>query len=391
VDEAIVPPVSLLWAFCNRNMSEDYSLQQLVADVSKANDGIANSLLKLLRDCVTILADARWCGQHGIGRFATEVLVRLGDYASVPRTLPLLHPLEPFWLSHVIGRFKPSIYFSPGFNPPAHSDCPLVFVVHDLIHLKVAAESNCIKRLYYERVVRPAVKHASRVLTVSEFSRQDLVQWAGVASDRVCVVGNGISAAFRKDGPIYQNCQPYFLFVGARKPHKNLGRIMLAFARSGLADHIRLLITGPAGRQLMKAASELGISSSVQFIGILPDSDLAAAYRGAVALLAPSLYEGFCLPALEAMACGCPVVAANTEVQREVIGDGGLFVDPLRVDDIASAMLTVLQSADRERLIAHGLRRSLGYSWDRTAAKVSSALDEGQQHGRRRAYAAALA
>ncbi len=290
----------------------------------------------------------------------------------------------------MIQRTKPSVYFSPGFNPPASNQCPLVFVIHDLIHLRVAAEASQLKRLYYEKVVRPAVRRAARILTVSAFSKRDLVEWSGVHEEQVVVVSNGVSEAFQVKGPVRTTDCPYFLFVGARKPHKNLSGVLEGFARSGLAKHSRLLLTGHADRHVVRLASELKIASCLDFIGNVPDSELACFYRGAVALVAPSLYEGFCLPALEAMACGCPVIAARADAQYEVIGDEGLFVDPLRVDEIADAMLKLFDSERRQALIAHGLRRSGLYSWDETAGKVRLALEEAQQD-RQRSYVEVLA
>lgn len=251
----------------------------------------------------------------------------------------------------------------------------MVFTLHDLIHLRIKEESSIGKRLYYKAVVKPAAGGAARVLTDTAFSKSEILEWTGLPEHLVEVVGAGVSEAFRKDGPVRQSSAPYFLFVGSRKPHKNLPRVLEAFARSGLSRHVRLALTGDADGLTLRAAAKLGIDSALEFLGCISDDDLAACYRGAVALAAPSLYEGFGIPPVEALACGCPVLAA-APAQREVLGDAALFVDPGNTDEISSAMLALMAPGTRQRLAALGLRRCRQFSWDKTADKVRAVLAE---------------
>src|SRR4249919_127259 len=128
----------------------------------------------------TMLADHRWLGAHGIGRFAGELLSRLPELHPVSASWGPLHPLDPVRLSWVLWRLRPKVYFSPGFNPPLWSSVPFVFTLHDLIHLHFPAEASLTKQVYYRRVVRPAMQRAYRVLTVSMYAKQEILAWARV-------------------------------------------------------------------------------------------------------------------------------------------------------------------------------------------------------------------
>src|SRR5579859_4913426 len=111
-----------------------------------------------------LLVDDRWVGKHGIGRFASEVLRRLPPALSVPPGFGPSNPLDPVWTTVQIARFRPDVYFSPGYNPPLSSPAPFVFTLHDLIHLRIADESSALRKLYYEGIVRPALAKAYKVL-----------------------------------------------------------------------------------------------------------------------------------------------------------------------------------------------------------------------------------
>lgn len=322
-----------------------------------------------------ILADARWQGAHGIGRFATEVLARIGPYTPVRSAAPLLHPLDPPCLAAAIRRARPRVYFSPGFNPPFPVLCPLVFVIHDLIHLTVPGETSLAKRLYYEALVKPAARRAAAVITVSETSKAAITQWANIPPSRVVVTGNGVSDAFTFAGPAYTQRAPYLLYVGSRKPHKNLPRILESFALARLATDTNLILTGTPDRATLDQIRRLNLTSSAVFVATPPDRELAALYRGATALLVPSLSEGFCLPALEAMACGCPVVAGHRGAQREILSNAGIYVDPQDTDDIVRGIHAATDSEVRDRAIAEGRLRACEFSWDQTAARVTKVLD----------------
>lgn len=321
-----------------------------------------------------ILYDARWSGPHGIGRFSVEVEKRLVGLQYVPDSIPLLHPMEPMLLTELTikARKKFKTYFSPGFNPPLWAPMPVIFTIHDLIHLRFKDESSAAKKLYYQTIVRPNVRRAAKVLTVSEFSKQEIIEWAGVDDEQVLVVKNGIGPEFAPDGPRYEPGYPYLLYIGNRKPHKNIPRLLEGFVLSGLADEVRLMVSGKADNEMVDLCRLLGLEKRIVFAGIIPDSDLPRYYRGALGLLLPSLYEGFGLPAVEALASGIPVVVANTTSLPEIVGESAIMVDPLDTGSIAKgiAMLCEEDGAARMLRVEKGLHHARQFDWDKTAGMV---------------------
>ena len=300
-----------------------------------------------------IYYDPRWSGPHGIGRFSDEVTARLPDARPLQVRTPKLSLLDPLATTWALQGLRNGVYFTPGFNAPLRAPIPFIFCIHDLIHLRFAAESTALRRAYYSLVVGPATRRAARVLTVSAFSRREILEWAGLPDEHVEVVGNGVSQAFRPDGPRHQPGYPYFLHVGRRAAHKNVERLLAAHAASRCGREVRLLFTGE-----------------------LDDGQLAAHYRGAVALAFPSLYEGFGLPIVEAMACGTPVLTSNTTAIPETAGKGNaLFVDPLSVDAIAAGLDQLAEDRVlRADLSQRVLARARAFSWDRVAEITASAL-----------------
>lgn len=320
--------------------------------------------------------DPRWSGPHGIGRFADEVIARLPD--AHPLSIPVrrLSPLDPVATALAALRLRDGVYFTPGFNPPPRSHVPVVFCIHDLIHLRFAAESTPARRAYYRLVVAPAAQRAARILTVSEFSKREILEWTGLPGERVVVVGNGVSAAFTPDGPRHEPGYPYFLFVGRREPHKNLPGLIAAFAASRASREARLLLTGDPDAATLDQARRHNIADRLAFTGVLDDLHLATHYRGAIALAMPSFYEGFGIPIIEAMACGTPVLASNTTAMPETAGEGNaLFVDPSRAEAISAGLDRLQDSAEeRSGLRQRGRMRAAQFSWDRVGAAVGRTL-----------------
>ena len=333
-----------------------------------------------------VLVDGRWARPGargprrevlGIGRFAREVFARLDGLELVSDRVPLLHPVEPFWLAATLYRRRPGVYFTPGFNPPLVSPVPVVFTLYDLIHLRFREEAGLRKRAYYETVVRPAARRAARVLTTSAFSKDEILDWIGLPDERVVVVGSGVGPTFRPEGTRHAPGYRYLLHVGNRQPHRNIPRLLRAFARASFVDDVRLVFTGDPDPATLRAARELGVEEKLVFVGHVSDSKLAGLYRGALALVLPSLYEGFGLPALEAMACGVPVVASNVTSLPEVVGEAGLLVDPHDVEAIADAIGQIAEEAAlREVCRTKGLERAKAFTWERTAEVVRGVLEE---------------
>lgn len=323
-----------------------------------------------------VLYDMRWIGDHGIGRFAAEIQRRLPFLTGFKHSRRPWDPFDPLLLSAALWRRSPRLFFSPGYNSPAVSARPFVFTLHDLNHLRVPDNSNALKRAYYRYCIRPACDRAAYVLTVSEYSKAEIIQWAGIPEGKVVNVGNGVDYPFIPLGTAYDIGGPYLLYVGSRKANKNIPRLLRAFAVSGVHRDIRLVFSGSANEAVMKQVSQLGLNDSVTFADASSNKSLAELYRGAHAFLFVSFYEGFGLPPLEAMACGTPVLTSNVCSLPEVVGDAGLLVDPFDVDAIADGIRRISGETDlRTELKRKGLARAKKFSWDQTACKTRQALE----------------
>lgn len=322
-----------------------------------------------------IYADQRWIGPHGIGRFAQNVLTRL-SYRSISLNGKPAAPLDAWKLARALRDLgRDDVFFSPGYNSPLYATYPFVFTVHDLSHIYCPENSSALIRLYYATILRRNCHRAKRVLTVSEFTRQQLVAWSGVAEQKVINVSCGVDPAYGPDGDHFEFPRPYLLCVSNRKRHKNEFRIVEAFAAAELPEDISLIFTGNPAAEVEDHIRRFHVAQRVHFTGIVPETDLPKLYRGAVALLFPSLYEGFGLPVLEAMACGTPVVTSNVTAMPETAGGAALLVTPTSVDEIATATKRVVgDAALGQQLRAKGLARAKQFSWQQTFEKVEGAL-----------------
>lgn len=327
---------------------------------------------------ISILVDTRWIGAHGIGRFAHEVTNRLQNVISLPCSLAPypFHRLDIPWISWLLLRYRPSVYFSPGFNPPIWSPVPFVFTIHDLIFLHFPEEASSLMQPYFNWVVKSAARRAYRVLTVSEFSKREIVKWANLPEEKVVVVSNGVGAEFTPDGSRHDPGYPYLLYVGNRCPHKNLARMLLAFSLVKMTE-TRLVLSGNPDREIMSQIEDLNLADRVVFTGFIPDAELPGYYRGAIGSIFVSLYEGFGLPPLEAMACGIPVLTSNVSSLPEVVGDAAILVNPLDVDEIARGMEQIINDRNlRADLSLRGIEQAKKFSWDRTAQLTQAILDD---------------
>ncbi|QDS91251.1 D-inositol 3-phosphate glycosyltransferase [Rosistilla ulvae] len=324
-----------------------------------------------------IIYDSRWISPTGIGRFATELDDRVACLNRPSIGGSPTSPMDCLRLAWLM-RKKKSPLFSPGFNVPLSwpmfANRPFVFTIHDLIYVNYPAEASLAKRLYCQHVIRPAARRAYKVLTVSEFSKAEIVAWAGIEPSQVEVVYNGVGSAFTADGPRQQLDSRYLLYVGNQRPHKNVGGLLKAFAQICSTTDVDLALTGKATSETDDTMRQLGITDRVHFLGKLSDDELAAAYRGAEATVLASEYEGFGLPVIESMACGTPVVCSNVTSLPEVAGDAAVLVDT-DPESIANGMRRALEDDSlRRELIPAGLQRASDFSWEATADKVSRVL-----------------
>jgi len=320
---------------------------------------------------MNILVDDRWFGDTGIGRYAREVIERKPDCHRVTylnKNWKIKNPVSPWLLGGAVNHSAADLFWSPGFMPPAMCRIPYVVTIHDLIHLHYG---TVLHRLYYNQIIRKLLHNAATVLTDSAYSRDEILEWSGLSPDLVSVIPLAVSPVFSAVGEVYDPGYPYILYVGNRRIYKNIHRLIKAFGMGCRNSDVRLALSGTADPELLDLAKQVGIADRIVFLGRIDEELLPALYRGALAVAYVSLYEGFGLPPLEAMACGTPVLSSNVTSLPEVVGDAGLMVDPLDVEQIADGLTRVTEDATlRAELVKRGLERIKLFSWEACAMRT---------------------
>ncbi len=220
------------------------------------------------------------------------------------------------------------------------------------------------------------VRRSQRIVTISNSVKSDLQKVYGLSNEKIAVAHPGVDKRFTKKGKILIGEFPYFLFVGALKPGKNVPRLIEAFAQF-LKKEKKLfdlyLVGGDywLDPHIEVAIKKYKLEKRVKKLGFVPDEKLPDYYRGAVAFVSPSLHEGFCMPAVEAMACGCPVIGSAQGAMPEIIGEAGLVVEPTDIDAIVRAMQNMAYNAKQRNIcVVRGLKQARKYSWDTFAKTV---------------------
>jgi glycosyltransferase involved in cell wall biosynthesis len=307
----------------------------------------------------------------GTARYLNALLPRVEREVHVDRTSgyargrPGTMWLDLGWYPHVLPHRArgADVLHCPTYRGPIRTATPLVVTVHDVAVFRHPEAFPRWTRTYSRFAVPRVLRAARRVLAVSEFTAAELEAVLGVPREKIVVTPNAVDAVFSPDGPRADG--DYVLAVGTLEPRKNLSRTIEATARLGL----ELRIVGASGWG--GVAAEGG---NVRRLGEISDEELARQYRGALCVAYPSLYEGFGIPVLEAMACGAPVVTSAGGATEEVAGAAAVLVDPLDVAAIADGIETAIGRRDELRLL--GLERARVYSWDETARLTVAAYRE---------------
>ena len=365
-----------------------------------------------------IAIDIRRIGEYGVGTYtrnAIRTLARLdqqNEYflIGIPGKLPAIDPLpanfvtvpaQPnefsiasyFELHRILKDNRCDLLHVPHlFWKPQGIPCPYVVTVHDLFdHLyRVNSHSTMKRRLHFE-FTRRVLHRAARIFAVSKFSKRDTEGLFRVPAEKIEVIYNAIDEGFRQGhasqqerdfiAERYQVNYPFLLYAGRISPHKNVVRIIEAFAalkteleKEGRYEDLKLIIIGDEVSRhpdLRRACIKGRVQNDVRFLGFVPLNVLRIFYDEAKIFVFPSLYEGFGLPPLEAMAHGTPVVTSNTSSIPEVVGDAAVMVNPENVFEIMRALRRVLlDQALRETLKARGLQQALKFSWDDSVRRM---------------------
>jgi glycosyltransferase involved in cell wall biosynthesis len=382
---------------------------KLRAPIQRTRDNI------LIR--VRIAIDARKLRDYGIGTYIRNLLrhlARLDDktdyivlcraedqafaaelgenFRAVPERSRGYSIREQIAVPLDLRREKVDLFHAPHYVLPPLTPCRSVVTIHDCIHLRFPQYLPSRLGYAYARTSMWFATHRSaRVLTVSEASKRDILRYFHVPPSKITVIYNAIDERFSEEPPAdevmrvrerYQLNDPFILYAGNIKPHKNLERLIEAFhtIRRGELEHVKLLIIGDEISKyaaLRRTVHRYKLHKHVRFFGFVPDATLAILYRLARVFVFPSLYEGFGLPPLEAMASGTPVITSNVSSLPEVVGDAAMLIDPYQPDAIAGAIRRVmLDDRLRDDMRERGLARVREFSWARSIRRVREIYDE---------------
>lgn len=355
-------------------------------DVRKLHDfGIGTYIRNLVKQLARLDQDTEYVllarpndavSLHTLGENFRAVVETSGHYSL---TEQLKIPLA-------LRRERVELFHAPHYVLPWLVPCPSVVTIHDCIHLMFPQYlPNRLALRYARTSITSAARRANRILTVSESSKRDILRFVDVDASRIHVIHNAFDERFATDPPEshvvrvrerYQLQNDFVLYAGNVKPHKNLERLIEAFhlVRARGLDHLKLVLIGDEISRyaaLRRAVHRHQLHAYVRFLGFVPEETLTVMYRLAAAFVFPSLYEGFGLPPLEAMASGTPVVTSNVSSLPEVAGDAAVLVDPYEPEAIADGMERVLTDQDlRRKLRERGLKRSREFSWESSARRV---------------------
>lgn len=270
------------------------------------------------------------------------------------------------------------------------SSVPTVMVLHDIAHVHYPLQLPRLVRRYYYKYVPRFLERAERIVTVSDFVRQDIQRYYGTPAAKLRVAGNGVrdrfvptSADTRLDTRArYAQGQPYFFYIGAIHPRKNVPQLIRAYDlfRQWTGQPVKLLVAGRLAwrtREVREAHRAAHYRDDIIFLDYVPDEDLPALLGSALALVYVSLFEGFGVPLLEAMHCEVPIITSNTSSLPEVAGDAALLVDPTRAGAIAEAMSNLYRNPRlAAELVARGRQQRERFTWDRVTDIVEATLLE---------------
>ena len=362
-----------------------------------------------------LLAHTRSFRRAGVSHYIEQVLIHLGhldqtnqysvyttrgidqqalglppNFRVLPSRLPTINPRVRIpWeqlLAPLLLRQNGADLFHGVLNVlPLACPVPGVVTVHDLAFIRFPQTFRAYNRTYLDFATRMSVRRAVQILAVSEHTKRELVGLLGVPAERVVVTPNAVRAHFRPPEPATLAAfraskglpERFVLYVGTLEPRKNLTTLLSAYAEIARRHDVPLLVGGGKGwlyDAVFQRLEELGLRERVHFVGYIEEEELPLWYAAATVFVFPSIYEGFGMPPLEAMACGTPVITSNSSSLPEVVGDAGLMVAPTDASAFATALDQVLSDAAlHDELRTRGLVRAQAFAWRTTAERTLAA------------------
>jgi glycosyltransferase involved in cell wall biosynthesis len=296
------------------------------------------------------------------------------------------------WRERVTGK-APDVFFTPSHYAPRFCPCPRVISIMDLSYLHFPQMFRRQDLYQLKNWTAYSVRKAAKILTISKASKDDIIKYYKIPEEKIVVAYPGFNLQFKMQSSKfkmkiqneklfkrYEINSDYILSVSTIQPRKNYPRLIEAFSRLILDSQYKdlaLVIVGKRGwmwEETIEAPKKFRVEDKVKFLDYVPDEDLPALYRGAKCFVLVSLYEGFGIPALEAMSFGCPVVVSNISSLPEVVGGGGVLVDPYDIEDIKEGIKKAIKNKDK--LVKKGYKQASRFSWEKTAKKVLAVLEE---------------
>ena len=363
-----------------------------------------------------LLAHTRSFRRAGVSHYIEQLLIHLGhldrshhysvyttrgldqsalglppNFRVLPSLLPTINPRvripwEQFLAPFILRATRADLFHGVLNVAPIVCPVPSLITIHDLAFIRFPATFRAYNRTYLDMATRLSARHAARILVVSEHTRREVVGLLGVPAERVVVTPNAARAHFRPPAAAdlaafrlrKQLPERFVLYVGTLEPRKNLTTLLDAYVEVARRyPQVPLLIGGGKGwlyDSVFQRLEQLGLRDRVHFIGYLDEDELPLWYAAAALFVFPSIYEGFGMPPLEAMACGTPVVTSNSSSLPEVVGDAGLMASPHDPAAFADAMVRLLSDPDlAQELRMRGLERARHFAWQTSAERTLAA------------------
>lgn len=287
-----------------------------------------------------------------------------------------------FELPNIYRNLKASLLFSPVPEMPLFSKTKAIVMVHDLIPIRFPKKNSPLTP-YFRYYIPQVCRQAQHIICNSQATADDIINYFGISATKITPIHLGYNQQkFRviKELKKY-NESPYFLYLGRHDPHKNVSKIISAFANFKQCKNYELWLAGPSDVRytplLKQLAEELGITKQVKFLDYVSSDDLPIILNQAQALVFPTLWEGFGFPVLEAIACGTPVITSNVSSLPEVTGEAGLLVNPHDIRSISDAMNLIAEDDNlRKQLKELGLKRAINFSWEKTGTATVKVIEK---------------